>query len=48
MDNVCKAVPKDNVDKQMCREQNALQEYGCIQNCEETTEVFLNDVIKWL
>jgi hypothetical protein len=47
MDNMRKAVPKDNVDKQMCQEQNALQEYRCIQNCEET-EVFLNDVIKWL
>jgi hypothetical protein len=49
MDNVRKVVPKDNVDKSkmMYQEQNALREYGCIQNCEETTEVPLNDDIKW-
>ena len=48
MDDVCKAVPKDNVNKPMFQKQNAPQEYGCIQTCEETTEVFLDGVIKWL
>jgi hypothetical protein len=44
MDNVRKIVPKDNVDKPMCQDQNAIQIYGCIQTWEETTEVLLNDV----
>ena len=50
MDNVRKVVPKDNVDKSktMYQEQTSLREFGpgCIQNCEETTEVPLNDGIK--
>ena len=49
MDNVRKVLAKDNVDKSkmMCQEQNVLREYGYIQICEETTEVPLNDDIKW-
>ena len=49
MDNVRKVLAKDNVDKSkmMYQGQTVLREYGCIQNCEETTEVPLNDDIKW-
>ena len=46
MDNVRKVLAKDNVDKSkmMYQGQNVLREYGCIQNCEETTKVPSNDL----
>ena len=49
MDNVRKVLAKDNVDKSkmMYQGENVLREYGCIQNCEETTKVPSNDDIKW-
>ena len=49
MDDVRKVLAKDNVDKSkmMYQGEKVLREYGCIQNCEETTEVPLNDDIKW-
>ena len=36
------------MSKTMCQEQYALWEYGCIQNCEGTTKVLLNDDNVWL
>ena len=34
------------MSKTMCQEQNALWEYRCIQNCEQTAEVLLRDAIR--